>query len=183
MLLLQNHIANILDFQTLEVIPPCFSKGLNMQSGHRQRDSSATKSTPHIYRSSGGPQSQGAKRHKRLEVVKQHLIPSTKLEKKQNYGKREPFGYGRTEGQSVKRRGAGSVTGVPCPRSGGCMTLDVLNPQNYTPGKLTAEYFVIYLAVIWSHLCQRLALCPSVKMVWCHGRDVEAGTEGCWGKG
>lgn len=40
--------------------------------------------------------------------------------KKQNYGNREPFGYGRTEGQSVKRRGAGSVTGVSCPRSGGC---------------------------------------------------------------
>lgn len=53
-----------------------------MQSGHIQPDSLATKSTPHIYCSSGGPQSQDAKRHERLEVVKQHLIPSTELEKK-----------------------------------------------------------------------------------------------------
>lgn len=76
-----NHIVNILDFKTLEVIPPCFSKGLKMQSGHRQRESSATRSTPHIHRSSGGPQSQGARRHERLEVVKEHLSPSTEPEK------------------------------------------------------------------------------------------------------
>lgn len=61
------------------------------------------------------------------------------------------------------------------------MNLDVLNPQNYTPEKLTVEYFVMYLAVIWGYLCQRLTPCQSVKTVWCHRRDVEAGTEGCWG--